>query len=114
MPLASFAQSDLEGTWAMEWQDDQGNAYTGKVSMAEGAYTVDLDDDGTVDIYGKYEIDGDEVSIMDEKGEAACEIGKKGVYGFSVEGNTLTMTRKEDACEGRGGPEGVMQMTRVE
>ncbi len=113
LPFIASAQGTLTGDWKMSVPDEQGNMMTVKLTMtAEGTHTVDFGIDGTFDIEGTHTLEGDQITISDVKGAAACPSDQKGVYKYKVEGDTLTMTRVSDACE-RGGPEGKMVFARM-
>ncbi len=112
LPLSLFAQSDFVGSWKGEVSAPDGSSMTFSVVMAaDGSYKVDFGMDGSIDIKGKYEeVDG-KMTIQDVGGPEACS--GKGVYQYAVSGNSLTMTRVSDECEGRGGPEGKMMFTKM-
>ena len=108
-PLSIFAQN-VVGTWNTSLPGPDGNMVSFSVKMdADGKYEVDLMKDGTIDIKGTYSLDGDKMTIQDTGGANACD--GKGVYTVAVTGNSLTMTRVSDSCQGRGGS-GVMKMTK--
>ena len=110
LPIGLMAQS-IAGTWKMTLTGEDGNPMTfvAKISK-DGTYALDIGNDGNIEVKGKYETDGDQITIQDTEGS---DCTGKGVYKFKVEANTLTMTRIKDACPDRGGPEGVMKMTRA-
>ena len=111
-PLILSAQS-VTGDWKTEVPGPDGNSINFKVSMkSDGTYTVDFGQDGTIEISGSYQVDGDQMTIQDTGGAQACTSGK-GVYKIEISGNSLTMTRISDSCEGRGGPTGVMSFTKA-
>lgn len=109
LPFGLMAQSHV-GVWKMSVPDENGKLMPLTVTMSsEGTYAVDFGADGTVDIKGKYTLDGGKMTIQDTEGSDCTE---QGVYTLKVEGDTLTMTRVSDGCTNRGGPEGVMSMQR--
>lgn len=113
LPFTVLAQNSIVGDWKMQIPDDQGNMMTLKVSMkADNTYAVDFGADGSVEINGKYTIEGDQMTIEDTSGPNACP-NQKGVYKIVVTDTTNTMTKVSDACEGRSGPEGKMVFTRM-
>ena len=112
-PISIFAQS-VEGDWKITIPAPEGKTMDALLSIdANGTYTVDLGMDGTVNVEGTYTMDGDKMTIQDTKGEQAC-LGDAtaGVYTITVDDKSFVMTRVNDPCEGRGGPEGVMSFTR--
>ncbi len=109
LPFSLTAQGPV-GAWRFNVPDNEGNMIPVQVNITDsGTYAVDFGIDGTVEINGKYTVEKDQMTIQDNEGS---ECTAKGVYKFSVDGNTLTMTRVSDGCENRGGPDGVMKMER--
>jgi len=109
LPFGLMAQSPV-GTWNMSIPDENGKMTPLKaVISADGAYALDFGVDGTIDIKGKYTMEGGKMTIQDTEGS---DCTAQGVYTLKVEGDILTMTRVSDGCTGRGGPEGVMTMQR--
>lgn len=111
IPISLAAQSPV-GKWKMTVPGQDGNPMTITVDIkGDGTYAVDFGGDGSVEVNGKYELSGDQMTIMDTDGPNACP-GAKGVYKFAVNDSGMTMTVVNDPCEGRGGPEGVMTWQR--
>lgn len=110
LPFGLAAQS-IEGSWSTQVPDGQGGMMTLKVTMDNGSYAVDFGADGNIEINGKYEISGDQVTIQDTGGPNACN--GKGVYKLEISSTAMKMTRVSDECPDRGGPEGVMSWTRA-
>lgn len=109
LPLGLMAQSPA-GTWKMSVPDENGNLTNIQVNISDnGTYAVDWGADGSVETKGKYTAENGKMTIQDTEGG---ECTAQGVYNYKIEGNTLTMTRVSDGCDGRGGPEGVMVMQR--
>lgn len=111
LPTTIFAQS-IVGTWTMSVPAEDGSAIPIQATMKpDGTYQLDFGKDGSVEIMGKYKLDGDQVTVQDTKsGPDSCT--GVGVYRIAVTEKTLTMTRISDECANRGGPEGVMVMQR--
>lgn len=111
LPTAIFSQS-VVGTWGMSVPAEDGSMMPVQAKMsADGTYTIDFGADGVVEVRGKYELSGDQVTVQDVgEGENSCT--GVGVYRMEVTEKTLTMTRIKEECPGRGGPDGVMVMTR--
>lgn len=111
-PLALFADTSVVGNWQLSFPTDDGGTMTVKVSMKnDGTYTVDFGVDGTIEVNGKYKVEGDKMTIKDVSGPQSCS--GTGVYTVTVEGDTLTMKQISDECEGRSGPEGVLVFSRA-
>ena len=105
------AQSDFTGKWLTSFTDQEGQSWKMQVEMkSDNTYAVDFNADGTTEIEGSYNIDGDQVTVQDVKGS---DCNGKGVYKFTVEGDQLTMITVKDECPGRSGPEGRMAFTRM-
>lgn len=106
--LLTFALSGLAqraayvGTWAGEGTGPDGQMVKFKMIIAEDSYQLDMGMDGNINVVGKVVAEGDQVSVWDVSGELACPGDQKGVYKFAVDGDTLTFTKVEDPCEGRG------------
>jgi len=110
-PFFGFAQSDLHGSWLINYETENGPIEILLELMESGEHQVDLGNDGTADIKGVWTAEGGQVTIVDKEGEAACQDDKGGVFTYQVEGDQLTLTTINDPCE-RGGPEGLMVFTR--
>jgi len=113
VPVSLTAQS-MVGTWMMTGETPDGQKMEVKLEFSDdGTYTVDVGNDGNVDVTGASSVDGDQMTIWDTSGEYSCPSDMKGVYTYSfLDENTLQMKRVKDACEGRGGPEGMMVFKR--
>ncbi len=110
LPLGLAAQS-IEGSWKTQVPDGQGGMMTLKVTMSNGTYAVDFGADGSIEINGKYEVSGGQMTIEDTGGPNSCN--GKGVYKLEITDTTMKMTRVSDACPDRAGPEGVMSWTKA-
>ena len=86
-------QPALAGTWT--------NSY-GTVWMlnADGTFTVDLNKDGKPDVWGKYSVSGDEMTISEVKGKTPKSCRKPATYKFARTGEkTLSFTLVKDSCK---------------
>jgi hypothetical protein len=113
LPLYALAQSSLAGNWIMEVQTPDGTMKVKLTIADDGNYEVDLGANGQIDVKGKYETDGDTITVQDVSGDGACLGDQKGVYKFTVDAEIFSLTRVEDPCEGRGGPDGQMKFKRM-
>lgn len=92
------AQSMI-GSWTYQGTTPDGTEVTNTMTMKEdGTFTVDFASDGKTDVLGAYTIDGSTITIKDTPKESPC-YGKDGVYSFKLEGDTVTITLIEDACD---------------
>lgn len=93
---------DPSGTWKMTMQDPEGNEAVASVTFTDGIYQGDFGMDGTIEVQGTYTVDNDQITLMDnaEKSTAAACEGA-GSYTVSIDGDAMSLTVVEDACEGR-------------
>ncbi|MCE7922740.1 MAG: hypothetical protein DYG98_06765 [Haliscomenobacteraceae bacterium CHB4] len=100
---ATTSAQSLVGKWAGEFpgQNDQ-PALKFTLTITENTYQFDMGMDGKVDVTGSYTSDGKQITIWDTAGENTCPPDQKGVYAFTLDGNTATFTKVSDACAGRG------------
>lgn len=110
-PIVVFSQSELQGTWMMTLETSDGPAVIKFDVLENGTYEVDLGNDGTINVKGVWEVDGNTFKVKDTEGEAGCPDDKGGVFSYKLEGEKVTFTAIDDPC-GRGGPEGKMEFTR--
>jgi len=98
----SFAQS-LVGKWAGEFPGQDGQpALKFTLTITENTYQFDMGMDGKADVTGGYTSDGKQITIWDTAGENTCPSDQKGVYSYTLSGDTATFTKVSDACAGRG------------
>lgn len=108
LPFTVSAQASVVGDWKSEAPNEQGKMEPFKVSLkVDGTYTIDFGINGSVEIEGKYSVEGDKMTIEDN----ACTEGK-GVYTFVMTDTTNTLTEVTDPCK-RGGPTGKVVFTRM-
>ena len=70
---------------------------------AGGFFEIEFQGDETIDVFGRYEVAGNELRFVDENGVAACperEFGT-GRYSFRVRGGELELDLVQDRCDGR-------------
>ncbi len=90
------------GTWVVTVpcdcpdQDEMTWKWTVKTDRT---YEVDLNVDGTVEMTGRYWVDGNKITVQNDGG---CT--EKGTYEFTVEGDHLRVNALDDSCEGRNLP----------
>jgi len=98
----SFAQS-LVGKWAGEFPGQNGQpALKFTLTITDNTYQFDMGMDGKADVTGSYTSDGKQITIWDTAGENTCPSDQKGVYAYTLNGDTATFTKVSDACPGRG------------
>jgi len=99
---AALTQS-LVGKWSGEFPGQNGQpALKFTLTITENTYQFDMGMDGKVDVTGSYTSDGKQITIWDTAGENTCPSDQKGVYAYTLNGDTATFTKVSDACAGRG------------
>ena len=86
-------QQALVGTWT--------NSY-GTVWMikADGTFTVDLNKDGKPDVWGKYTVAGDEMTISEVKGKTPKSCKHPATYKFNrSDAKALSFALVKDSCK---------------
>jgi hypothetical protein len=86
-------QSALVGTWT--------NSF-GTVWMisSDGTFTVDLNKDGKPDVWGKYTVSGDSVTLSEVKGKTPKSCKNPATYKFNrTDAKTLSFTLVKDSCK---------------
>jgi hypothetical protein len=86
-------QSAVVGTWT--------NSF-GTVWMisADGSFTVDLNKDGKPDVWGKYTVSGDSLTISEAKGKTPKSCKSPATYKFArTDAKTLSFTLVKDSCK---------------
>lgn len=113
LPLFLLSQVSIAGDWQSTIPMEDGSTLPFLVSISEdGSYIVDFAIDGTADVKGKMEMEGEDmISMVDLETDAFECKDVKGFYRFKQEKHTLILERVEDPCPGRGGP-GKMEFTR--
>lgn len=90
-----FADTDFPG----------GNYAAGQIVLhfePSGHMRLTKDDQVLVD--GTFAVQADRISLTDKSGPMACEKGQEtGVYQWKLEHDALTLTKVDDACDGRSG-----------
>jgi len=85
-------QNALVGTWT----NPLGTVWALK---ADGTFQVDLNKDGKIDVWGKYTVAGDTMTISEVKGKTPKACKHPATYKFTRNGDMLTFTKVSDACK---------------
>ena len=85
-------QSALVGTWT----NSLGTVWAIK---ADGTFQVDLMHHGKVDVWGKYTVTGDTMTIQEVHGKTPKACKKSATYKFSRSGDELHFTLVSDTCK---------------
>lgn len=90
----SFSAISIGQSVVGDWYIDEAGW---KLSFkSDGTYSVDIGLDGTIDVTGKYTIDGATMTIQDDAGCTA-----KGKYKFGVDGSSMWVDPISDGCSER-------------
>jgi hypothetical protein len=99
-PVKSHSQNDLIGTWVGEFTNDyQTMEITWEFSV--DTYHLDMNKDGSIEVSGRWEIQGIELYLWDNSGLMACPETQKGIYKYEISNDILNLTLVEDECPGR-------------
>jgi hypothetical protein len=100
---ATSPTNDLVGAWVITTPDENGDAITWEMTLTEdGTYSVDILVDGSVDLHGKYWVDGKQITFQNNEECGCCD--DKGLYKFWIENDKLWVDPIEDNCELRKPP----------
>jgi hypothetical protein len=87
------SQSALVGTWT----NSLGTVWAIK---ADGTFQVDLTHHGKVDVWGKYTVAGDTMTIQESHGSKTPQSCRgQATYKFRRDGDTLQFTKVSDRCK---------------
>jgi hypothetical protein len=103
LPLLGFSQADLlVGDWKATMNGPDGKTREVKLTLkADGTASVDFDLNGTLEVEGKYTVEGNQITFQDVSGPYACPADQKGVYTFDGTESSGSLTVVSDPCEGR-------------
>ncbi len=88
--------SPLTGTWTRNFD---GSIVT--ITLTDnGDYTVNMGSGTEADVRGRYTIENDQVTFVDEGGNNASTAGEA-VYGFAIQDGQLTLTPIDEPDENR-------------
>ena len=65
---------------------------------SDGTFDVDLNHNGQRDVWGKYTVSGDTVTLLRKGGFITNQCAGRGIYRFNRTGNTLQFTLISDDC----------------
>ena len=95
-----------QGSWIITTPTPDGEQVTWKLTFkSDGAYTVDFDVDGSVEVTGKYSTDGNTITVQNDPECGCCP--DKGIYKFGLKDGRLWMDPVEDTCVNRKPPQKV-------
>ena len=102
-PLLLYSQ-DLAGTYTTKFTLDDGQKVEMTIEIMEnGNYSVDNNGDGQMDVFAKYILEEDQVTIWSVSGDDCRD---KGTYEIDITDNAFTVRVKDDPCQGRIPPNG--------
>lgn len=82
-----------------------GDYVAGQIMLRfDGSGHVRVMQEEKVLVEGDFSAQADRITFTDKSGPMACEKGQEtGVYHWKLEHDTLTLTKVDDACDGRSG-----------
>ena len=99
-PLTNLqAQSKLTGIWEAKFMNDA-NSMELLFKITEEDYSLDMNKDGSVEVSGKWKIEGEQIQFEDSGGPMACR-SAVGIYKYKLDGDSLNLTLIQDDCPGR-------------
>lgn len=99
MSLGACAHYSHQGSLALvgTWKNSVGTIWT---IRDDGTFEVDLDHNGKRDLWGKYKVGGDTITLIRKGGFAPKRCRGNGVYHFNRgAGDTLQFTLISDDCK---------------
>ncbi len=97
LSMTGLAQSP-EGNWVITTSTPEGEEVSWKVNFkSNSTYAVDIDLDGSIEITGKYFIDGSTITVQNDPECGCCN--DKGIYKFGLKDGKLWMDPVSDPCE---------------
>ncbi len=91
-------QKTLKGSWGYK---DFPQSPVKLSFLKDGTYELDLDADGSRDIWGVYRSSPDRIYLKDTGGNHAPDCGFDGVYAYQIKGGKADYTLIADKCEFR-------------
>ena len=105
--LVAVSFTILSGCPKTDVEDLVGSWTRGAITMyflARGGYEVDIDSDGTLDVWGIYSVSKNRLTLIDDPASpSGCSGGGAGQYTFNISGNILAISLFSDPCSGRAG-----------
>lgn len=92
------AQSPL--TIAGKWTRDFAGRPATLTFTADGKFAVEFFGDDQLEVWGRYEISGTQLTVTDEGGPRACT-DNPGVYEVTIGAQSRTLKEVSDLCQGR-------------
>ncbi|WP_116126359.1 hypothetical protein [Lewinella sp. IMCC34183] len=98
---STLSAQSLTGQWTYALTTPSGETLHNLLIVKDdGTITIDMGTDGEVDVVSEYTIDGNEITVHATEAEDPC-YDTPGVYRFTREGDTVTLTAIDDPCEAR-------------
>ena len=103
LPFCLFGQ-DLAGTYTTTMKMDDGQKVAMTIEIMEnGNFSVDNNGDGQMDVYAKYTLEDDVVTIWTVSGDDCRD---KGSYHIEIDEKSFKVKVRNDPCSGRIPPGG--------
>lgn len=94
-----FGQEDPSDLMAGTWTKPMGERAIKFTLKADHTYQVDFAGDDGIDVYGRFEISGSQITFNDEGGDYSADV--PGSYNFEVDDITLKLSVADDPVNGR-------------
>lgn len=96
--ISACATAPTSGPAALvgTWSNTLGTVWT---VNPDGTFQVDLDKDGKPDVWGKYTVSADMVTINEVRGKAPQACKHPAIYRFNRMGDQLHLTLVSDTCK---------------
>lgn len=95
-----WAQENLQGKWKGTFSTDYQETPL-SWNLTEGGFELDMNADGSVEVSGRWKVEGGQLIVWDTGGPMACDDSVKGLFDYRVKENILKLTLVEDNCPGR-------------
>jgi hypothetical protein len=96
----TYAQDDLLGKWQGTLEGEYYNSTVTWV-FSDQTYELDLENDGSIEVVGRWETEGNHLYLWDTGGPMGCPESQRGEYSFVISENMLQLNLLEDICPGR-------------
>jgi hypothetical protein len=97
--LNSYAQDEPSNQWVGTWTKSMNEASVQFMISSDNTWEVEFTGDDEADVYGTYQISGNQITLTDKGGEYSSD--SSGDYVFQVDNDSLKFTTVDDPVDGR-------------
>ena len=97
--LNSYAQEKPSDQWVGTWTKSMNGASVQFMISSDNTWEVEFTGDDEADVYGTYQISGNQITLTDKGGEYSSD--SSGDYVFQVDKTSLKFTTVDDPVDGR-------------